>query len=110
MDESLKLYLSKIDAKAISEEVDGDNATVEVELNGPNFANMMMEIIQESLEAAFSGEEMDEDYMSKSLLEKVKSSENEVRTGKINLTKEDKSWKIKSDDNVMSLMLGEISN
>ena len=41
---------------------------------------------------------MDEDYMSQSLLEKVKSSENEPRTGKISLTKGDKQWKIKSDD------------
>ena len=37
---------------------------------------------------------MDDDYMSRSFLEKVKSSKNEVRTGKVNLTKEDKEWKI----------------
>lgn len=110
MDEALKLYLSKIDAKVLSEEVDGDNATVEVELNGPNFANMMMEVVQESIADAFSGKEVDEDYMSKSFLEKVKEGKSEVRTGKVNLTKEDKEWKIKSDDNIMSLMLGKYNN
>ncbi|WP_297134562.1 hypothetical protein [Terrisporobacter sp.] len=110
MEEALKLYLSKIDAKVLSEEIDGDNASVEVEINGPNFSNMMMEVIQESLADAFSGKEMDEDYMSRSFLEKVKSSKNEVRTGKVNLTKEDKNWKIKSDDNIVNLMLGKASN
>lgn len=110
MEEALKLYLSKIDVKVLSEEIDGDNATVEVELNGPNFANMMMEVIEEALADAFSGEEVDDDYMSKSFLEKVKSSKNEVRTGKVNLTKEDKEWKIKSDDDVANLMLGKLSS
>lgn len=110
MEEALKLYLSKIDAKVLSEEIDGDNASVEVEINGPNFSNMMMEVIQESLADAFSGKEVDEDHMSRSFLEKVKSSKNEVRTGKVNLTKEDKNWKIKSDDNIVNLMLGKASN
>ena len=110
MEEAFKLYLSKIDVKVLSEEVDGDNAVVEVEINGPNFSNMMMEVIQEALADAFSGKEMDDDYMSRSFLEKVKSSKNEVRTGKVNLTKEDKQWKIKSDDDVTNLMLGKVSN
>ena len=109
MEEAFKLYLSKIDVKVLSEEVDGDNAAVEVEINGPNFSNMMMEVIQEALADAFSGKEMDDDYMSRSFLEKVKSSKNEVRTGKVNLTKEDKQWKIKSDDDVTNLMLGKVS-
>lgn len=106
MEEALKIYLSKIDAKVLSEKVEEDKATVEVEINGPNFSNMMMEVIGESLSQAFSGNEVGEDYMSKSFLEKVKESKSETRTGKVNLTKEDKEWKIKSDDNILSLMLG----
>ena len=48
--------------------------------------------------------------MSKSFLEKVKSSKSETRTGQVNLTKEEKEWKIKSDDNILSLILGKVSN
>lgn len=107
MDEALKIYLSKMDAKVLSEKVDGDNATVEVELSSLNFGNMLIEVMQEGLEDAFSGKEVDDDYMSKSLLEKVKSGKSETRTGKVNLTKEDKEWKIKSDDNMVALMLGK---
>lgn len=106
MEEALKLYISKIDAKVLSEEVDGDNATVEVEIDGPNFANMMIEVMAESIVDAFTGKEVDEDYMSRSLLEKVKESKSEIRTGKVNLTKEDKKWKIKEDDDLLTLILG----
>ena len=110
MEDALKIYLSKIDAKVLSENIEGNNAFVEVEINGPNFSNMMMEVIQESIADAFSGKEVDEQYMSKSFLEKVKSCKNEVRTGKVNLIKEDKKWKIKSDDNIVNLMLGKARN
>lgn len=109
MDEALKIYLSKMDAKVLSEKVDGDNATVEVELSSLNFGNMLVEIMQEGLADAFSGKEVDDDYMSKSLLEKVKSGKVETRTGKVNLTKKDKVWTIKSDDDIVALMLGQAS-
>jgi len=109
MDEALKIYLSKMDAKVLSEKVDGDNATVEVELSSLNFGNMLVEIMQEGLADAFSGKEVDDDYMSKSLLEKVKSGKVETRTGKVNLTKKDKVWTIKSDDSIVALMLGQAS-
>ena len=60
MEEALKLYLSKIDAKVLSEEISGDNATVEVEINGPNFSIIMGEVIDKSLADAFSGVDTDE--------------------------------------------------
>lgn len=109
MEDALKLYISKIDAKVLSEEVDGDKATVEVEINGPNFSNIMMEVIGGSLSDAFSGQELGDDYISTSFLEKVKESKSEVRTGKVNLKKENKEWKMNSDDNILSLVLGKLN-
>ena len=107
MEEALKLYLSKIDAKVLSEEISGDNATVEVEINGPNISNIMGEVIDESLADAFSGKETDEYYISKIFLEKVESSKSETRSGKVNLIKEGNEWKVKSDDEIVNLILGE---
>ena len=107
MEEALKLYLSKIDAKVLSEEISGDNATVEVEINGPNISNIMGEVINESLADAFSGKETDEYYISKIFLEKVESSKSETRSGKVNLIKEGNEWKVKSDDEIVNLILGE---
>ena len=107
MEEALKLYLSKIDAKVLSEEISGDNATVEVEINGPNISNIMGEVIDESLADAFSGKETDEYYISQIFLEKVESSKSETRSGKVNLIKEGNEWKVKSDDEIVNLILGE---
>lgn len=107
VEESLELYISKIDAKVLSEKIDGDNATVEVELIGPNYSNLLLEVIEESIADAFSGTNIDDEYMGQKLLEKVKSSKSETRTGEVNLIKEDKEWKIKSDDDVLNLFLGK---
>ena len=107
MEEALKLYLSKIDAKVLSEEISGDNATVEVEINGPNFSIIMGEVIDKSLADAFSGVDTDEYYISKVFLEKVESSTSETRTGKVHLIKEGNEWEVKSDDEIVNLILGE---
>lgn len=106
MEEALKIFISKIDAKVLSEEINDDNATVKVELNGQNLANMMLQTVGESILDAFSGQDINEEYMANSLLEKIKDSETEVRNGQINLTKEDKEWKIKFDENLQVLLIG----
>ena len=105
--EIITKYISRIDAKVVSEEVNEDTATVEVEIEAPNLSNLVMEVFQESLVYAFGGTDMSEEDMNEILLEKVDSGECEIRTGKINLVKEDNEWKIKSDDNIIALMLGE---
>ena len=40
------------------------------------------------------------------ILERVKTSQLETRTGKINLTKVDKEWTIEVDKDLISLLLG----
>lgn len=108
MEEAMKIYLSKLNAKVLSEKIDGDNATVEVEIKGLNFSNIIIEVIQESLSNAFSGTQMTEEDMSNSVLEKVNNGEEETRTGTISLTKVDKEWKINTEDeNFMALILGQ---
>lgn len=108
MEEAMKIYLSKLDAKVLSEKIDGDNATVEVEVTGINFSNIILEILQESLANAFSGNEITDEDMSNSVLEKVKSGKVDTRTGTISLSKVDKEWKINTEDeSFMGLLLGK---
>lgn len=106
MDEALKIYLSKLDAKVISEKIDGDNATVEVEMKGLNFGKIMIEVFQDNLSAMFGGDEKAGENMSEDFLTKVKDSKVETRKGKVNLTKSDKGWKIKQDNDLISLVFG----
>ncbi|MDK2562235.1 DUF4878 domain-containing protein [Romboutsia sedimentorum] len=107
MNEAMKIFMSNIDAKVLSEKIDGDNATVEVELKGFNLSNIVVEILQENLSNMFSGKELKEDEVSQSILEKVKTAKVETRKGTINLSKVDKKWKIKTDDKAISLIFGK---
>ncbi len=106
MEEVMKILTSKLNAKVISEEIKDDKAVVTVEVEGINFSNIFLEIIGEAFNKAFSGEEMDENAMNDMILEKVKNAQTETRTGKVNLTMVDNEWKIETDEEIMSLILG----
>lgn len=111
MEEAMNIYLSKLNAKVLSEKIDGDKATVEVEVTGLSFTDIMLEVLQESLANAFSGTEMTDEQMSNSVLEKVKSGKEETRTGNITLSKVDKEWKIDTEDeSFIGLMLGKVKD
>lgn len=106
MEEAIKLYFSKLDAKVISEKIDGNNATVEVEMKGLNFGKIMIEVFQDNLSAMFGGDEKAGENMSEDFLAKVKGGKVETRKGKVNLTKSDNGWKIKQDNDLISLVFG----
>lgn len=108
MNEAIKLYLEKLNVKTISENIDGENAKVEVEVSGLNFGKLIIEVLQESIASMFSGSEVADSEISTSFLEKVKISEVESRKGEVNLSKSDKEWKINVDDNLMSLVFGSM--
>ena len=107
LDESLKMYLSKIEAKVLSEKVNEDKASVKVEIKAPNYSNLLLAVMEESIEDTFNGKEVKQSDVEKNLEEKIKNSKAETRSGQINLTKKDNEWKIKSDDDITNLLLGE---
>ena len=107
LDESLKMYLSKIEAKVLSEKVNEDKASVKVEIKAPNYSNLWLAVMEESIEDTFNGKEVKQSDVEKNLEEKIKNSKAETRSGQINLTKKDNEWKIKSDDDITNLLLGE---
>ena len=101
------MYLSKIDAKVLSEKVNEDKAIVKVEIKAPNYSNLLLAVMEESIADTFNGKEVKQADVEKNLEEKIKSSKAETRSGQINLTKKDNEWKIKSDENITNLLLGE---
>lgn len=107
LNESLISYLSKVEAKIVSEKVDNDKATVEVKIDAPNYSDLLLQVMQESEEKSSTGKEVTATDVEKSLSEKIKNSKNETRTGTITLTKKDNEWKIKADDTIANLLLGE---
>lgn len=108
LDESLKMYLSKINAKVLSEKINENSATVKVEVKGPNYSDLLLEVMEESMKESLTGKDVKQSDVEKSLEEKVKNSKAETRTGQINLTKKDNEWNIKSDADITNLLLGEV--
>lgn len=107
LDKSLKMYFSKVDAKVLSEKIDEDKATVKVEVKAPNYSDLLLKVMEESIAQTFSGKEVKQADVEKSLEEKIKNSKSETRTGEINLSKKDNKWEIKSDEFITNLLLGE---
>ena len=83
------------------------NESVEVKISAPNYSNLLLEVMKESEESSLSGKDVSAEDVEKCLEDKIKNSENETRTGTINLTKKDNKWEIKSDDEMTNLLLGE---
>lgn len=116
-DESTKKLIdsmSKITYKINSEKVEGDSATVNVSLNGPEFSKVLGEFMKkamaDALSKAFSEEQTSEEENEKlydsMLSECIDNMTYADRTGDIKLTKTDGEWKIDSDDSLGALLLG----
>lgn len=99
--------IKQIDGKATSEKIDGDNATVNVTVKGPNISQMMLKFISQAMQAAFSGKQVTDAEMEKMLQESFKNPPTDERTGEIHLTKKDNEWKIQTDDGLMNVVLGK---
>ncbi|MGX4599566.1 hypothetical protein [Faecalimicrobium sp. JNUCC 81] len=108
MIEAFSIYMSKLDAKELSEKIDGDKASVEIELSGLSLGKIMLEVIQGSLENMFSAEENTSENIGKAFLDKTKLAKLETRTGVINLAKIDGKWKINEDQDLTTLIFGNM--
>lgn len=97
-----------------SEKIDGESATVNIKVNGPDMSKVMLEFMQKSFSTAlsqsFSVNKMSEEESNKlyqsilsECLDNITYTE---RTGDISLTKSDGEWKINSDDSLSTILLG----
>ncbi|WP_411167567.1 hypothetical protein ACH36K_10445 [Clostridium sp. MB05] len=112
INEELIKQVQKITYKITSEEVNKNEATVYIDINGPDFEviinKAMPQIVKTAIEQAFSGVNMTEEEQNKMIsdviLESIKGSEFTDRTGKLTLVKENKKWEL-ADENELSKLL-----
>lgn len=115
-DESAKILtesIKKLTYTINSEKIDGDKAVVNVKVNGPDVAGVMVDYMQKALAAAFneafSGKEPTkeetEKVYDKLLIECFNNVKFTDRTGDISLTKVDGKWKINGDDSLTKLLI-----
>lgn len=111
--EKMKESLKKIDYKINSETVNGDTATVNVGINGPDLAAVMGDFMKQAMadtfSEAFSGSTMTEEETDakydKMLCDLLDNMKFEDRTMDINLVKENNEWTIKDSDEIVKLVL-----
>lgn len=105
--------IQKITYTINSENIDGDKATVNVKINGPDIADVIAKSIQKtfksSLSQAFSDAEVTEEEQDKLYNDIMLECLNEVkftnRTGDITLEKSDNEWKIADENQLIKLIL-----
>lgn len=96
-----------------SETIDGDNATVNVTVTGPDMADVFSQFLQkafaDAFSQAFSGQALSEeetneryDNILSGLLDNAKDTD---RTMNIDLVKDNGEWKIKDEDQLVKLVL-----
>ncbi|HSQ87236.1 DUF5105 domain-containing protein, partial [Romboutsia sp.] len=96
-----------------SEKIDGDSATVNVKVNGPDMATVVAKYMQEAVTMAFSQafsgnqptEEESEKLYNSILLKYLEDINYTDRTEDISLTKKDGQWQINDDDALSKLIL-----
>lgn len=104
--------VKKISYKINSETIDGNSATVNVTVNGPDIADALSQFMEkalsDALSSAFSGDTMTEaetdekyDKMFAEILDNVKFSD---RTMDIEMVKDNNEWKIKDENDLIKLV------
>lgn len=105
--------IQKLTYKINSENINGDIATVNVTVNGPDISAVIAKAIQEmftsALSQAFSGIEMTEEEENKLYDDILVKALNEVeftdRTGDITLEKSENGWEITDENELTKLII-----
>lgn len=106
--------MTKVTYTINSEKIDGDSATVNVKVNGPDMSKVLAEFMQKAvttaLEKSLSGDKMSTDDQNTLYNNILSDCLNNItyadRTGDISLKKSNGEWKIDADDSLKKLLLG----
>lgn len=100
-EDAQKLFFDKLDWKIQNEKIEGDKATVEVEITNKDFKTIIGNYMQKVLKVAFSGQNINQDEMMNYLIEELKNDEIETVTANqsIVLEKKDGKWEATEENN-----------
>ncbi len=100
-EDAQKLFFEKLAWKVQNEKVEGDKATVEVEITNKDFKTIIGNYMQKVLKVAFSGQDINQEEMANYLVEELKNDEIEIVTSNqsIVLEKKDGKWTATEENN-----------
>ena len=103
--ETQRLFFDKLAWKVTKVTTEGDNATIELEVTNKDFKVIISNYMQKALKAAFTGagEQEIENYLMEEL--KNEQAQTTTVTKTIQAIKEDKKWKIVSNDELTDALL-----
>lgn len=105
--EAQKLFFDKITWKVVKVTKENETATVEVEITNKDFKTIISNYMQKVLKVALSGENITEEGIENYFIEELKNEQAQTTTQikAIQLVKEDKKWKVVSNDELVNVLL-----
>lgn len=105
--ETQRLFFDKISWKVKKVTEEDDTATVEVEITNKDFKTIISNYMQKVLKLALSGEDITEEGIENYFVEELKNDQVQTttQTKTIQLIKEDKKWKVVSNDELIDSLL-----
>ncbi len=106
-EEAQNLLFDKLSWKVLNISKEENTASVEIEITNKDFAEIISNYTQEALKIAFSGESFTEEEQNNKLKEQLKNEEigTKTVTTTIQLTKQDKDWKVQADESLVNALL-----
>ena len=106
-EETQSLLFNKLTWKTLNISKEENTASVEVEITNKDFNQIITNYTQEALRIAFSGESFTQEEQNNKLKEQLKNEEigTKTVTTTIQLTKQDKDWKVQADESLVNALL-----
>ena len=105
--ETKALLFDKLSWKVTKVTNEDNNATVEVEITNKDFKTVISSYMQKVLKLALGGENITEEGIENYFIEELKNDQVQTitQTKTIQLIKEDKKWKVLSNDELVNVLL-----
>lgn len=106
-EETQKLLFDKLEWKVKKVTEENDKATIEVEVINKDFKTIISNYMQKALKAAFGGDNVSEEQIEGYFSEELKNDQVQTTTTTktIQAVKEDKKWKVVSNDELTDVLL-----
>lgn len=109
-EETQKLFFDRIEWEIKETKVDGENATVALNITNKDFKQVIEKYFKKIIEVAFSGQEVGNEEFEKYLVEILNSDIPTLTVDSVfNLVKQDGKWLVVADDAFVESLLPEFS-
>ena len=106
-EETQSLLFDKLTWKILNISKEENTASVEIEITNKDFNQIITNYTKEALKIAFNGESFTQEEQNNKLKEQLKNEEigTKTVTTTIQLTKQDREWKVQPDESLMNALL-----